>query len=137
MELVSTGQIGRYPRNDKDKENKHLENFNVQKAPGRDKKVFREFGELDKMKKDSSCNFVQNQLREVSNDDIWSKKDAFDSEVTRNHNKVPEFRNIDIGESFKKGSFFDDPDFKPARSNGRGQRGNPALFRESEGRRPE
>jgi hypothetical protein len=55
----------------------------------------------------------------------------------RSHQKVPEFRNADIGDSFKQGAFFDDPDFKPMRSNGRGQRGNPTGFRDRDPRRPE
>ena len=137
MGLVSTGPIGRHPRNDMDKENRHHENFNSHKAPARDKKVFREFEESEKKKQDSSCNFTKNQLREEATDDFWGQKNAFDSEVTRKQKKVPEFRNTDIGDSFKNRSFFDDPDSKPVRSNGRGQRGNPTVHRERDARRPE
>jgi len=76
-------------------------------------------------------------LHEEANDDQWGKKKAYDQEVMRSHQKVPEFRNADIGDSFKQGAFFDDPDFKPMRSNGRGQRGNPTGFRDRNPRRQE
>jgi len=68
--------------------------------------------------------------------DHWQEKPNFDSEVMRSQNKLPEFRNADIGESFKRGGFFDDPEpSKPFQSNGRGSRGMPDNFRDNKNKR--
>lgn len=51
---------------------------------------------------------------------------------------MPEFRNTNIADSFKRGAFFDDPDVKPMKSEGRGQRAAQTGYRErQEDRRPD
>jgi hypothetical protein len=127
MNLVSTGPIERHGRHDRDKEN----------MPPREQKPGREFEEVERYKQEAGRNFTKNHLREEVTDSDWIAKNAFDSEVIRNQKKVPEFRNADIADSLRRGAYFDEPEIKPMRSEGRGQRGNPTSFKDRDQRRPD
>ena len=93
MSLVSTGPIGRQ-RNERDKENLPVGNFNSYRAPGREKP----FEDHDKIgvhqRKENGRNFDKNyskiqpeDLNQEMAKDKWREQPSFDSEVIRNQGR--------------------------------------------------
>ena len=134
MCLVSTGPVGRH-RSERDKENIPVENTNSYRAPMREKN-FEDFDkkEVYSRKGEQGQIFDKKQpymKPEARDQDMvkgrWREQPAYDSEVMRSKVSGEEFsfKNAETEDNFKSGPYFDEPQTRPMKSNGRGQRPTP------------